>query len=145
MPCPSQSHCLAFSLLLPVKFIPFYWRRIIFQTFGTWKSPMKNWCLHATLAVSSLVFAAPETASVVVFVWSGTQTQFAPAEIKARAESLSFYHPGLIHGRDHGYHNSPKRVLLLIGGAQLAGCLGGQASPSLVWDKSIQSQCAKHH
>ena len=33
---------------------------------------------------------------VVVVVWSGTQTQFGPSQIKARAEGLSFYHPGLL-------------------------------------------------
>ena len=31
----------------------------------------------------------------------------------------------------HGQHDSPKGVSLLIGGAQRAGCLRGQASPSL--------------
>ena len=43
-----------------------------------------------------------------------------------------------MHDRGHGQHNSPRRVLILIGGAQLAGCLRGQASPPLGWDASIE-------
>ena len=43
-----------------------------------------------------------------------------------------------VHGWDYQKHDLPRRVSLLIGGAQLAGCLQGQASPPLVWDVSIQ-------
>ena len=37
---------------------------------------------------------------VVVVVWSGTQTQSGPAQIKVRAEDLTFYHPGLLRCPD---------------------------------------------
>ena len=39
---------------------------------------------------------------VVVVIWSGTQTQSGPAQIKARAEGLSFCHPGLLPRLDAG-------------------------------------------
>ena len=37
---------------------------------------------------------------IVVVVWLGTQTQSGPAQIKARAEGLFFYHPGMLCSPD---------------------------------------------
>ena len=46
--------------------------------------------------VSSLQRRVGMTKYLVVVVWSDTQTQSVPAQIKARNEGLSFYHPGLL-------------------------------------------------
>ena len=46
--------------------------------------------------------------------------------------------PNSFHAAGTSGRLSPKRVSLLIGGAQLVGCLRGQASPSLMWDASTR-------
>ena len=47
------------------------------------------------------IAASRHASSVVaVVVWSGSQTQFGRAQIKARAKGLSFYHPELLRCPD---------------------------------------------